>query len=115
MARHNRQGEGVDQAGYHYQVSYPPDWLYQVRVGRTLPSGRRSTQTLFRNPQAQRQGDPGDQLRVHIRCESQGVDLSLMIRSDPERCQRVVADVHVPGAPGRAADVLNFVIEGGLE
>jgi hypothetical protein len=114
MARHNRQGEGVDQAGYTYEVSYPPDWLYQIRVGRTLPSGRRSTQTLFRNPLPQREADPGDQLRIRIRCAAQGVDLALTITSDPRRCQRLVADVQVVGAPGVQADILNFVVEGGL-
>lgn len=114
MARHNRQGEGVDQAGFTYDISYPPDWLYQIRVGRTLPSGRRSTQTLFRNPLPQREAEPGDQLRIRIRCAVQSVDLALTLTTDPACCQRLVADVQVAKAPGVPADVLSFVVEGGL-
>ena len=50
MARHNRDGEGVDQRGHGYVVSYQPDWLRLVKVTRDLESGRQSTKTLFRNP-----------------------------------------------------------------
>jgi hypothetical protein len=124
MARHNRHGEGVDQAGFVYEVSYPPDWLRQIRVGRTLASGRRSTQTLFRNPRDEPQAPAGELRRVHIRCIRQDVDLTVTIQSDPGRCQRVVVDFHVsaafqvvgpePAQPEVAADVLTFVLEGGL-
>ena len=50
MARHNREGQGTDQHGHSYSVNYQPDWLRQVKVTRTLESGRQSTKTLFRNP-----------------------------------------------------------------
>ena len=50
MSRHNRDGTGIDQRGYHYRISYPPDWLDRIRVTRRLASGRKSTRTLFRNP-----------------------------------------------------------------
>ena len=51
MARHNREGNGEDQLGREYEVSYQPDWFYQMKVTRDLPSGRQSTKTLFRNPE----------------------------------------------------------------
>lgn len=114
MARHNRQGEGVDQAGFTYSVSYPPDWLRQVRIGRTLPSGRRSTQTLFRNPLEQREAPPGEQRRIHIQCPEQSVDLVVTIQCDPVSCQRLVVEYQVGRNLDREEDLLVFVIEGGL-
>jgi hypothetical protein len=104
----------MDQAGFVYEVSYPPDWLRQIRVGRTLPSGRRSTQTLFRNPMEVAQAPAGEQRRVQIRCARQAVDLAVTIQSDPKRCQRLVVDFHVPATEEGDADVLTFVIEGGF-
>ena len=50
MARHNRDGQGADQRGQEYEISYQPDWLRLVKVTRTLETGRQSTKTLFKNP-----------------------------------------------------------------
>ena len=52
MARHNREGHGEDQLGRKYEVSYQPDWFYQIKVTRDLENGRPSTKTLCRNAEA---------------------------------------------------------------
>ncbi|TVP46324.1 MAG: hypothetical protein EA350_07370 [Gemmatimonadales bacterium] len=115
MARHNREGEGVDQRGFSYRISYAPDWLRHVKVSRDLPSGRRSTMTLFRNPQERGEGEPGDQVRTRITCAEQGVDLEVVVRCCRNSVSRVVVTCRVPRVPGPGEEELGFVLEDGLD
>jgi hypothetical protein len=67
MARHNRDGEGTDQHGSRYIISYQPDWLRQIKISRTLSgSSRQSTKTLFRNPAVCAERSPGDRVRTRV-------------------------------------------------
>jgi hypothetical protein len=108
MARHNREGRGADQLGRTYVVSYQPDWFYQVKVTRDLASGRQSTKTLFRNPEAPR-ADPGQ--RVRTRIDSQEVGVSFEIEIDDPRgiVKRVTVETVVP--PGsRDGENIGFTV-----
>lgn len=84
MARHNREGRGRDQLGYSYGVSYQPDWFDRVKVTRVLPSGRQSTKTLFRNPEREQVGVPGDSVRFRVWCFRQELDVEIVV-NDPAR------------------------------
>jgi hypothetical protein len=114
VARHNREGEGVDQRGFTYQVSYQPDWLRHVKVSRDLPSGRRSTMTLFRNPLDAAEERPGKQVRTRITCPEQGVDLEVVVRCGKRSIGRVVVHCSVPAADGSGHEELGFILEDGL-
>lgn len=85
MARHNRQGRGVDQNGFSYRISYPPDWLDRIRVTRKLPSGRQSTRTLFRNPARRPLGALNGLVRTTIESPEQGLELTLSFRAGSDR------------------------------
>jgi len=82
MARHNREGQGTDQRGFEYEVSYQPDWLRFVKVTRDLESGRQSTKTLFRNPSGSSEGEPGDRVRTRVTSPDQKIDFEVAV-SDP--------------------------------
>ncbi len=114
MARHNREGEGTDQRGFTYTVSYQPDWLRHVRVSRALPSGRRSTMTLFRNPHERRAMEPGEQVRTRITCPEQGVDLEVVVRCGRRSVGRIEVSCRVPAVSGLEAEEIAFVLEDGL-
>lgn len=86
MARHNREGQGTDQRGFEYVISYQPDWLGQVKVTRLLETGRQSTKTLFSNPDGPERS-PGRQVRTAIRCDDQGLGFEVAI-TDPDRVVR---------------------------
>jgi hypothetical protein len=95
MARHNREGAGEDQLGRKYVISFQPDWFHQVKVTRDLSSGRQSTKTLFRNPDAP-VADPGSRVRTRIECEELGVSFEISV-DDPERIvRRVTIETVVP-------------------
>ncbi len=98
MARHNREGEGEDQLGRTYVVSYQPDWLYQVKVTRDLPSGRQSTKTLFRNPEAP-QGEPGGRVRTKISSAELGLDFTVTIEDPDGIVRRVTIETIGPAGP----------------
>lgn len=98
MARHNREGEGEDQLGRTYVVSYQPDWFYQVKVTRDLPSGRQSTKTLFRNPDAP-QSEPGSRVRTNISSEELGLDFSITIEDPAGIVRRVTVETVGPAGP----------------
>jgi hypothetical protein len=83
MARHNREGQGTDQRGYEYEVSYQPDWLRFVKVTRDLESGRQSTKTLFRNPATSAEAEPGDRVRTRVTSADQEIDFEMSV-SDPK-------------------------------
>ncbi len=96
MARHNRNAEGRDQVGFGYKISYPPDWLDRIRVARTLPSGRRSTCTLFRNPLRTPQDDPGQRIRLRLESPEQGLKLETVIRAHPESMREITLEWRHP-------------------
>lgn len=113
MARHNREGQGADQRGFDYIVSYQPDWLKQVKVSRLLPTGRQSTKTLF-TAGASPEREPGRQVRTEIRSEEQGLFFEVAI-TDPDRViRRVIVETGPSGGnPGIQADGdIQFTIEG---
>ena len=84
MARHNRDGQGADQRGFEYTVSYQPDWLRVIKVTRQLETGRQSTKTLFRNPADRREAEPGDRVRTHFTSPDQELDFEVAV-TDPGR------------------------------
>ena len=111
MARHNRDGQGVDQRGYEYEVGYQPDWLRYVKVTRDLETGRQSTKTLFKNPADRREAVPGDRVRTRIVSEEQGLNFEVSI-DDPNRSvRRIKVAYEVEGRRGRAEEV-EFTLEG---
>lgn len=114
MARHNREGEGSDQRGFVYRISYQPDWLRHVKVSRALPTGRQSTVTLFRNPCTARRGRPGSRVRTRITCPEQGVDVEVIVCSGDRQVQRVAVACRVPGFEGNEAEEIVFTLENGL-
>lgn len=100
MARHNREGQGTDQRGFSYQLSYQPDSLRQVKVTRTLPNGRQSTMTLFRNPAERAEAAPGDQVRTRITCEEQKLDVEVFFRANGTGVRQLQVQVEVPARRG---------------
>jgi hypothetical protein len=95
MARHNREGKGEDQLGRAYVVSYQPDWFYQVKVTRELPSGRQSTKTLFRNPESP-QGDSGPRVRTRIESPELGVSFEVTLEDPRGIVRRITVEAVVP-------------------
>jgi hypothetical protein len=114
MARHNREGHGADQRGYHYGISYQPDWLRHVKVTRDLETGRQSTKTLFRNPADRGESEPGDRVRTRVTSRDQSVDFEVVI-GDPYRAVRRIRVVYeIPGSDGREEEEIEFTLEAGL-
>lgn len=99
MARHNRNGTGVDQRGFLYRINYPPDWLERVRVTRNLPSGRQSTRTIFRNPSRNPEVDPGDLIRVRLESPEQDMVIETSVRTTPDRLEEIVLEWRDPRTP----------------
>jgi hypothetical protein len=114
VARHNREGTGVDQRGFEYRISYQPDWLRHVKVSRALPTGRRSTVTLFRNPCHARERPPGEQVRTRITSSAQGVDLEITVRGRQEGICRLTLTCEVPDRDGGGIEEITFTVEDGL-
>ncbi len=113
MARHNRTGEGVDQRGHAYEISYQPDWLRQVKVTRSLESGRQSTKTLFRNPADRRETDPGDRVRTRIVSREQGLEVEVSLDDVGSRITRLRVACVVDNADGDPEEV-EFTLDGDL-
>ncbi len=114
MARHNREGSGTDQRGFEYRVNYQPDWLRHVKVTRSLPSGRQSTMTLFRNPLEAPEQAPGDRVRTRITCEAQGVDVEVSLRANGGEASRATVSCYVPKVDGKGEEEITFILENGL-
>jgi hypothetical protein len=114
MARHNREGQGVDQRGYQYGVSYQPDWLRHVKVTRDLETGRQSTKTLFRNPADRGEAEPGDRVRTRVTSRDQDVDFEITV-GDPNRAVKRVRVVYeIPGEDGGRGEEIEFTLENGM-
>lgn len=84
MARHNRTGTGKDQAGFSYEVSYPPDWLSRIKVTRRLASGRQSTKVLFTNPLPSPVEAPAAMVRISVVSPEQGLGVEAALGPGPE-------------------------------
>jgi hypothetical protein len=104
MARHNREGKGVDQLGRTYEVSYQPDWFYQVKVTRDLESGRQSTKTLFRNPESA-QAEPGPRVRTRVRSEELGLDFEVVLEDPKGTIRRITVEAVAADGPDRGEPV----------
>jgi hypothetical protein len=105
MARHNRDGQGVDQRGAEYEISYQPDWLHQVKVTRTLETGRQSTKTLFRNA-GEREQSPGTKVRTRITSRDQKLDFEITVDDPRGMVSRVIVETVAPDG-----EVVSFTID----
>lgn len=108
MARHNRDGGGSDQRGFEYAISYQPDWLRLIKVARTLPNGRQSTKTLFRNPE-RRVRPPGPRVRTRITSAAQNLDFQITVTDPHQVVRRVIVETTPRGAT-RPEDRVSFVL-----
>ncbi len=104
MARHNRDGSGEDQLGRSYVISYQPDWFYQIKVTRDLPSGRQSTKTLFRNPDSP-QASPGSRVRTRIDSEELGLSFEITVEDPNGIVRRVTIETVAPEGPDAGENV----------
>lgn len=105
MARHNRDAKGADQRGFEYEVSYQPDWVRQIKVTRTLESGRQSTKTLVRNP-TPREQPPGPRIRTRVTSPVQDLDFEITVHDPDGVVKRVIVETEAPGAAEAAEDSL---------
>lgn len=113
MARHNREGRGIDQHGDLWIVSYQPDWLKQVKISRELPDGRRrSTLTLFRNPARRAEGEPGKIVRTRICAADGSIDFQVSLEDPDEDVDRL--EIGVWKKRGRSKERVRFVVQGGM-
>ncbi len=114
MARHNREGQGADQRGYQYGISYQPDWLRHVKVTRDLETGRQSTKALFKNPAEEREAEPGERVRTRIVSNDQKVDFEVVLTDPFAAVRRIRVAYEVQTADGRREEELEFTLEGNL-
>ena len=112
MARHNRLGQGVDQYGFKYRISYPPDWLDRVRVTRRLASGRQSTRTLFRNPARRPRGEVSGVVRATITSEEQDLEVAVSFGAGSGRVKEVEVHWQNPAGPADEMDRVSFRLTG---
>ena len=110
MARHNREGQGVDQCGFPYRVSFQPDWLKHVKVTRTLETGRQSTKTLFRNPADRKEGEPGERVRTRVVSREQGLDFEVGVNDRRGTVIRIRVACEVVNEDGEREEV-EFTLE----
>ena len=111
MARHNRDGEGTDQHGVSYTVSYQPDWLRQIKISRTLAGrNRQSTKTLFRNPLPCAEREPGDRVRTRVTSEDGAIDFEVALEDPDRRVEQIVVTSRAPDGK----DDITFTIDGSL-
>lgn len=100
MARHNREGHGSDQRGFEYDVSYQPDWLKVVKVTRGLETGRQSSKTLFRNPDARAKEQCGNRVRTRIISKAQNLDFEITVDDPNHVVTRVRVTCKLPPEGG---------------
>ena len=112
MARHNRDGQGVDQRGHEYTIGFQPDWLRHVKVTRDLETGRQSTKTLYKNPAEVREAEPGDRVRTRVTSREQDLDFEVTIEDPNRRVRRIKVACEVEGRRGRRMEEIEFTLEG---
>lgn len=105
MARHNRAGQGEDQYGHEFTVSYQPDWLHQVKVTRDLETGRQSTKTLFRNPDPA-ESEPGSRVRTGISAPELGLAFQLALDDPRLVVRRITIEAVIPDGPQKGETIL---------
>ncbi len=105
MARHNRAGQGEDQYGHEFTVSYQPDWLHQVKVTRDLETGRQSTKTLFRNPDPA-ENEPGSRIRTGISAPELGLAFQLALDDPRLVVRRITIEAVIPDGPEKGETIL---------
>ncbi len=111
MARHNREGEGTDQHGARYRISYQPDWLRQIKISRTLAgSSRQSTKTLFRNPATCAERPPGDRVRTRVTSADGKLDFEITVADKSRQVDQVVVTSRTADGKGE----ITFIIDGSL-
>jgi hypothetical protein len=111
MARHNREGEGVDQHGARYVISYQPDWLRQIKISRTLSkSSRQSTKTLFRNPAVCAERAPGEKVRTRVTSKDGKVDFEVTVSDKAGQVDQVLVTSRAADGKGD----ITFIIDGSL-
>lgn len=111
MGRHNRQGEGTDQHGARYTISYQPDWLRQIKISRTLSgSNRQSTKTLFRNPAACAERPPGHRVRTRVTSADGKLDFEVTVKDPDRQVEQIVVTSRASDAKGE----ITFIIDGSL-
>ena len=111
MARHNRDGEGTDQHGARYTISYQPDWLRQIKISRTLSgSNRQSTKTLFRNPASYAERSPGDRVRTRVTSADGKLDFEITVADKSRRVDQIVVTSRAADGKGE----ITFIIDGSL-
>lgn len=111
MARHNREGEGTDQHGGSYVISYQPDWLRQIKISRTLTkSSRQSTKTLFRNPATCAERSPGQRVRTRVTSKDAKVDFEVTISDKAQQIDQILVTARAADGKGD----ITFIIDGGL-
>lgn len=114
MTRHNRDARGLDQRGRLWKIEYQPDWLSRLKVSRRLPDGRRrSSLTLFRNPDRRAQASPGRVVRTAVRSADGAVRFRVAVE-DPDRIIEEVIVVTRPGRDGPRGEVVKFSLESRL-
>jgi hypothetical protein len=113
MARHNREGRGIDQHGELWKISYQPDWLRQVKISRELPDGRRrSSLTLFRNPARVAEGSPGKIVRTRITAADGSLDFQVSLENRQTEVDELV--VSLWKHRGRTRERVKFILQGGM-
>jgi len=101
MPRKNKSGNGKDQKGVDYTISYQPDWLRALKSSRKDKKGKKGTATIFQNPEAHRKEDPGKTVQTKV-TSVEGVDFTVTV-DDPNRAIkriRVEYRVRKPAAGG---------------
>ena len=111
MARHNREGQGVDQRGQQYSISFQPDWLRHVKVTRDLETGRQSTKTLFKNPADAREAEPGDKVRTRVVSSDHNVDFEVMLTDPFASVRRIRVAYEVESPDGRRQEEVDFTLD----
>jgi len=110
LARHNREGNGADQRGFEYGVSYQPDWLKLVKVTRQLETGRQSTKTLFRNQVSLPKVEFGARVRTRITSPDQELDFEVALTDPKAAVKRIRISYALPDGYGREEEV-EFTLE----
>ena len=113
MARHNREGRGLDQLGNLWRISYQPDWFRLLKLSRPLPAGRRrSSLTIFRNPAPAATAEPGRSVRTRISSADGSVDVAISLEDRDQVVDHII--IGVKQKRGRKTELLKFAVHGGL-
>ncbi|WP_419939756.1 hypothetical protein [Candidatus Palauibacter sp.] len=112
MARHNREGRGLDQLGNLWRISYQPDWFRLLKLSLPVPGGRRSSRTLCRNPARTADAEPGRSVRTRITAADGSVDVAVSIEDRDQVVDHVI--IGIRRKRGRKTELLKFAVHGGL-